>query len=57
MLALQGNGHDLDAAIALAAVLVVFRHVIWRVIVGIFAVVALAALVAGGVMLAQALRL
>lgn len=57
MLALQGNGHDLDAAIALAAVLVVFRHVIWRVVVGVFAVVALAALVAGGVMLAQALRL
>ena len=56
MLALQGNGHDLDAAIALAAVLVVFRHMMWRVVVGVFAVVTLAALVTGAVILAQAIR-
>jgi len=31
--------------------------VIWRVVVGVFAVVTLAALVAGGVVLAHALRL
>jgi hypothetical protein len=54
---MQGNNHDLGAAIALATVLVAFRHVIWRVVVGVFVVATLAALVAGGVMLAQALRL
>jgi hypothetical protein len=57
VLAPQGNGHDLDVAIALTVVLIVFRHVIWRVVVGVFAVVALAALVAGAVLLAQAIRL
>ena len=57
MLALQGNGHDLEAAIALAAVLVVFRHAILRAILGVVTVVALAALVAGAVVLAQAMHL
>jgi hypothetical protein len=57
VLALQGNGHDLEAAIALAAVLVVFRHAILRAILGVVAVVALAALVAGAVVLAQAMHL
>ena len=56
MLALQGNGRDLEAAIALAAVLVAFRHAILRAILGVVAVVALAALVAGAVVLAQAMH-
>ena len=57
MLALHGNGRELEAAIALAAVLVVFRHAILRAILGIVAVVVLAALVAGVVLLAQATHL
>jgi hypothetical protein len=57
VLALQGNGRDLETAIALAAVLVVFRHAILRAILGVVAVVALAALVAGTVVLAQAMHL
>ena len=57
MLALHGNGRDLEAAIALAAVLVVFRHALLRAILGVVAVVMLAALVAGAVVLAQAMHL
>jgi len=56
-LALHGNGRDLEAAIALAAVLVVFRHALLRAILGVVAVVMLAALVAGAVVLAQAMHL
>ncbi len=57
MLALQGNGHELGAAIALAAVLVVFRHAVVRIVFGVLAVVAVAALVAGALILAQAIRM
>jgi hypothetical protein len=55
MLALQGHG--LDAAIVLAAMLVVFRRAILRAVLGVFAAVMLAALAAGAVVLVQALHL
>ena len=53
MLALQGNGQALDAAVALAVVVVVFRRAILRAALGVIAVVALAALGAGAVVLFQ----
>lgn len=56
MLALHGNGHDIAVAIALAAVIVVFRRALLRAVIGLVAVVALAALVAGVVALAQAIH-
>ncbi len=56
-MALQGNGHELDAAIAVAAVLVVFRHVILRLVLGVLAVVVIAGLVYGTILLAHDLRL
>ena len=57
MLALQGNSHDIAVAIALAAVIVVFRRALLRAVIGLVAVVALAVLVAGVVALAQAIHL
>jgi hypothetical protein len=54
---LAPQGHDLDAAIAVAFVLVVFRYPILRLVLGVLAVVVLAALVFGGALLAQALHL
>jgi hypothetical protein len=56
VLAIQGNGHDLDAAIAVAAVLVVFRYAILRLVLGTIAVVIIASLVYGAVLLAPALQ-
>ena len=53
MLALRGNGQSLDAAIALAVVLVVFRRAILRAVLGVLAFVTLAALGAGVVVLYQ----
>ncbi len=53
MLALQDNGQALDAAVALAVVVVVFRRALLRVVLGVIAVVALAALGAGAVVLFQ----
>ena len=53
MLALQGNGQALDAAVALAVVVVVFRRAILRAVLGVIVVVALAALGAGAVVLFQ----
>ena len=53
MLALQGNGQALDAAVALAVVVVVFRRALLRVVLGVIVVVALAALGAGAVVLFQ----
>ena len=55
-MAIQGNGHDLDAAIALATVLVVFRYAIVRLVFGMVAVVIIASLVYGAVLLAPALQ-
>jgi hypothetical protein len=55
-MAIQGNGHDLDAAIAMAAVLVVFRYAIVRLVFGMVAVVIIASLVYGAVLLAPALQ-
>jgi len=52
-LALQGNGQALDAAVALAVVVVVFRRALLRAALGVIAVVALAALGAGAVVLFQ----
>ena len=54
MLALQGHG--LDVAIGLAAMLVVFRHAILRAVLGVFVAVTLAALAAGAIVLVQALH-
>jgi len=53
VLALRGNGQSLDAAIALAVVLVVFRRAILRAVLGVLAFVTLAALGAGVVVLYQ----
>ena len=53
MLALQGNGQALDAAVALAVVVVVFRRALLRAALGVIAVVALAALGADAVVLFQ----
>jgi len=53
VLALQGNGQALDAAVALAVVVVVFRRALLRAALGVIAVVALAALGAGAVVLFQ----
>ena len=56
MLALQGNVHEFEAAIALAAVLVLFRRAILRTILGVIAVVVLATLATGAVMLVHAIH-
>jgi len=47
MLALPGNGKDLEGAIALAIVIIIFRRAILRAVLGVVAVVALAAVGAG----------
>lgn len=47
MLALPGNGNDLEGAIALAIVIVIFWRAVLRVVLGVAAVVALAAVGAG----------
>jgi hypothetical protein len=56
VLALQGNVHEFETAMALAAVLVLCRRAILRAILGVVAVVVLAALVTGAVMLVHALH-
>jgi hypothetical protein len=51
MLALPGNGNDLEGVIALAIVIVIFRRAVLRAVLGVLAVVALAAAGAGAVAL------
>lgn len=55
-MALQGNSHELNAAIAVATVLVVFRYAILRLVLGVIAATVIAGLVYGTVLLAHDLR-
>ncbi len=57
MLALPGNSHDLEGAIALAIVIVIFRRAILRAVLGVVAVVALAAVGASAVALVHLMHL
>jgi hypothetical protein len=55
-MALKSNVHEFEAVIALATVLVLCRRAILRTVLGVVAVVVLAALVTGAVMLVHAIR-